>query len=66
MATDGVHRTMLATLFRRIVEVARAQTSLIHTLSDAKATAADDRNVPRILADAPKRYAPGGAMANDR
>lgn len=38
----------------------------IDTASDPNPTAAEDRNVPRVLAAAPNRYEPGGAIPNER
>lgn len=36
------------------------------TESDPNPAAADDRNVPRVLATAPNRYEPGGAIPTER
>lgn len=53
VTAHGVHRTMLATPPSSIAE--GAQVMRIETPSEENPTAADDRNVPRILATAPNR-----------
>jgi hypothetical protein len=63
VTAKGRHRTMLTTTPARIV---LRQVMRIHTPSDENPTAAEDRNVPRILATAPNLYGPGGAIANER
>ena len=64
MSAEGAHDAMLATAPR--TPSRRAQRIRIDTLALVPATVAVDRNVPRALATALNRYAPGGTIPNDR
>ncbi len=65
VTANRMHPTMLATALARIAPVPD-QTMRIDTASDENPTAAEDRNVPRVLATVPNRYEPGDAIANER